>query len=136
MADPPRRYGDAEIARLLERASELQVRGDGGGGEGLTLEELREVAGEAGIDPEMISAAAAELEAADPPAHRAAPIAARCPAAPGVESTETRHIVGEPSAWVETTDLAVHLAEEDVARLIRRVEADLAREGSTSRDGP
>lgn len=60
----PRRYAEEEVARLLERATELQ-RVEGSPGTvagGLTLRELEEIATEAGIDPHHLRRAAAELE--------------------------------------------------------------------------
>jgi hypothetical protein len=60
---PARRYSDDEVARLLQRATELQ-RHDPllGGREGLSLAELESIAGEAGIDPALIRQAANELD--------------------------------------------------------------------------
>jgi len=59
-----RRYDEKEVARLLKRASELQraaptVRDP----TGLTLQELEEIAAEAGLDASMLRQAAAELDA-------------------------------------------------------------------------
>lgn len=58
-----RRYDDRDVSRLLKRAAELQ-RSSGGtrASTGLTLGELEEIAGEAGIDPGSLRRAAAELE--------------------------------------------------------------------------
>ena len=57
-----RRYGDREIAKILKRASQMQrqspARPDPSG---LTLAELEEIAIEAGIDPENLRLAAAEI---------------------------------------------------------------------------
>ena len=64
MSEPgaPRRYGDREVARILERATELQRAEPGvGDPEGLTLAELTEIAREAGIDPAILRRAAAEV---------------------------------------------------------------------------
>jgi len=64
-AAPPaaRRYGDRDVARILKRATELQRAEpsavDPGG---LTLAELAEIAREAGIDPDILRRAAAELD--------------------------------------------------------------------------
>lgn len=59
----PRRYSEEEVAAFLERATELQRAGsDGKVGEGLTLEELEEIAAEAGIPPRYVRRAAAELD--------------------------------------------------------------------------
>lgn len=58
----PRRYGDREVARILERATELQrAEPSAANPEGLTLAELTEIAREAGIEPEMLRRAASEL---------------------------------------------------------------------------
>jgi ribosomal protein L13E len=66
---PVRRYDEAEIARILERATELQRHPRSRpGGHGLTLSELEEVAVEAGIDPAVVRRAALELDSRTAPA--------------------------------------------------------------------
>jgi hypothetical protein len=67
MADSPRLprlYDEKEVGRLLKRATELQredpVRANPAGG--FSLEELEEIAAEAGIDPQHLRRAAAELD--------------------------------------------------------------------------
>lgn len=57
-----RRFGDQEIHRILQKAAELQERSQQlpAQGRGLTLEELRQVAMEAGIDPRYVDLAAAD----------------------------------------------------------------------------
>ena len=58
----PRIYGDEEIGQLLKRATELQHREPSApSSAGLTLQELEEVALEAGIDPRFLQRAALEL---------------------------------------------------------------------------
>ena len=61
----PRRYEEAEVAKILKRATELQreepVRARGQ--EGITLAELEEIAGEVGIDARLLRRAAVELDA-------------------------------------------------------------------------
>ena len=60
---PPHRYGDREVARILKRATELQrAEPSAPDPAGLTLSDLTEIAREAGIDPEILRRAAAELE--------------------------------------------------------------------------
>ena len=60
---PVRRYGDNEVARILKRATELQrAEPSAADPEGLTLAELAEIAREAGIDPNLLRRAAAEVE--------------------------------------------------------------------------
>lgn len=60
-----RRYSEEEFALILRKASEIQdAPGDGtgrSGGQGFTLEEIRSIAAEAGIDPQNVSRAAALL---------------------------------------------------------------------------
>ena len=70
MADqptPPRFYGDTEVGKILDRATELQreipTRSAGSGG--LSLAELEDIAVEAGIDPRHLRRAAMELETGD-----------------------------------------------------------------------
>jgi hypothetical protein len=58
-------YGEAEIARILQLAADLQERSDAipsAPGHGLTLTDLRQVAKEAGIDPRFVDIAAARSE--------------------------------------------------------------------------
>ena len=58
----PRVYGDKEIGQILKRATELQAREPSApSSSGLTLQELEEVAVEAGIDPRFLQRAALEL---------------------------------------------------------------------------
>jgi hypothetical protein len=57
-----RRYTDEEVARLLQRAADLDR--DSGAptlARGLSLTELRDIAAEAGIDPGMVTRAASEI---------------------------------------------------------------------------
>lgn len=67
------RYSDEEFALILERAAELQDRAEGGaaqlpagghtatGSEGLSLAEVRDIAGEVGLEARFIDQAAASL---------------------------------------------------------------------------
>lgn len=60
----PRRYGEHEVARILKRATEIKQESParGLGGDGLTLQELEEIAAEAGIDVSHLRRAALELD--------------------------------------------------------------------------
>jgi hypothetical protein len=61
-----RRFGDAEISRILQTAVELQARSHSvthDGGRGLTLEEIRQIAQEAGIDPRFVDLAVSDADA-------------------------------------------------------------------------
>ena len=64
--DSPRRYGDREIGLILKRATELQDTAPEPSGAGPSLEELEEIALEAGIDPVHLRRAAAEMESGAP----------------------------------------------------------------------
>lgn len=58
------RFTDKEVALILRRAAELEKRAPSAAGlsaKGLTLADLKEIAGEAGIDPELVAQAVAEL---------------------------------------------------------------------------
>ncbi len=57
----PRTYSRKEIAALMERAAELQSRGQDAGEDGLTLDELEAVAASSGIDPRALRQAASEM---------------------------------------------------------------------------
>ena len=61
---PGRRFDDEEVARILERAAEQQHRAPLAPPEisGMTLNQLEQVAAEAGIDPQHVRDAAAALE--------------------------------------------------------------------------
>lgn len=58
-----RRYTDSELARILDEASRSEARAEavGPSSEGYTLEEIRAIAREAGIDPSHVERAAAGL---------------------------------------------------------------------------
>ena len=69
--DPPRRYSDREVGRLLKCATELQQAEESGGpggqgGDGMTLATLQEVAAEAGIEPRYVQLAAARIDSPEP----------------------------------------------------------------------
>lgn len=65
MTDPkhlPRVYGDKEIGRILQRATDLQHKEPTAPAAGVTLDELEEIAAEAGIDPRYLRRAALEVD--------------------------------------------------------------------------
>ena len=87
----PRRYGDREVARILKRAAELQrAEPSAADPEGLTLDELAEIAREAGIHPDLLRRAAAEAAASTP----ASTLGARLAGAPVTIRLE-RVVAGE-----------------------------------------
>lgn len=121
-----RRFGERDVARIIERATEIERGGlDTVQGGGLTLEELAEVAREAGIDPAVIRRAAADVE---------------------LESrtrTPASRLAGGPLSWrferVLEGELPVDRYEDVVALLQRttgdRGEASLRDRGITWRTG-
>ena len=56
MADPPVRLSSSQVSLILQRAAEIDARGDT-----LTVDELRRIAKEAGIDPVATSTAIQEV---------------------------------------------------------------------------
>ena len=68
MSEPSRkRYGDKEVNAIIKRAVEMQQserpEAEVEGRAGIPLEHLQDLAAEAGIDPKLIAAAAAEHDA-------------------------------------------------------------------------
>ena len=59
MTDPPTRLSASQVSLILQRAAEIDARGDT-----LTVEELRRIAGEAGIDATATNTAIQEVLAA------------------------------------------------------------------------
>jgi len=61
--DAARRFSDEEVGRILKRATEIQVADPASpGAGGITLQELEEIALEAGIDPRHLRRAALEVQ--------------------------------------------------------------------------
>lgn len=63
--DAPQRrrlFSEKEISGVLRRAAEMQEAAGSADPHGLSLEELKEIAAETGIDPRYVAAAVAELE--------------------------------------------------------------------------
>src|SRR5262245_57742648 len=66
-----RRYTEAELTEILEEATRSEAQADGGApGQpgGYTIEDIRAIAREAGIDPSHVDRAAAKLVASVEPA--------------------------------------------------------------------
>lgn len=62
MSEGHRRFTDREVALVLQRATELDDTETGSGSGGLSLEDLKEIAGEVGIAPTAIDRAVATLD--------------------------------------------------------------------------
>ena len=75
--DPPRRYTEEEIERILSRAAELEAEKPAPSSDpsGMTLAELEQIGSEAGLSPELLRRAARELDREVPaPPARAQPL--------------------------------------------------------------
>lgn len=63
-------FSEEEVQKLIKRAAELEaertVSGRGRGENGLTIDELKNIASESGLDPELIEKAATELDTTSP----------------------------------------------------------------------
>jgi len=77
MGDLPARVSASQVTLILQRAAEIDARGDS-----LSVEELRRIAAEAGIDPEATEVAIREVVAAEEaaPAQKAEEASATVPA--------------------------------------------------------
>lgn len=91
-----RRFSEEEFALVLRRATELQARGPGQGpaverAEGLTLDEMKAIASEVGISPDLVERAATALRRGGvSPADPAAVKFVLAASAPGRLSDEDR----------------------------------------------
>lgn len=113
MSDPERRYTDQEVALVLARAADLEERradGPSGGGRGLTLRELHEIAREVGLSPAVIDEAVSALGPA--------------PARPS--------LLGAPLSHRLVRGVPGRLDEEDLRRLIRVVEDQVDDTGTVT----
>ena len=79
MTDLPKRLSAAQVSVVLQRAAEIDAKGDS-----LTIEELRRIAEEAGIDPGATSTALQEIVAEEEPDRTPAPAGS-----PGVPAKKT-----------------------------------------------
>jgi hypothetical protein len=110
--DPTRRFTDQEIAVVLRTASEIDAReGAIGGGGGLSLQDLREIAAEVGISPRAIERAVARLESR-----------ARAPAA----------WAGAPLVRKAVRAVPGELDRDSVARLVHLVDEHTTSAGAIS----
>ncbi len=110
-----RRYGEKEIGKILERATELQQSEPmNPGAAGLTLAELEEVAAEAGIDVRHIRRAAYEL------------------AAPPRESTAWSRFLGAERRIVRETVLPGEVPETSFEDLVAVLQSTVRDPGHPS----
>lgn len=109
---PLRRFGDDDISRILQKAAELQERAASLShepGRGLTLDELRQVAAEAGIDPRFVDLAASGVGG-------------------DVESRESA-LAGGPVQWHYQTSVPGEIDDGDRERILHSLRTLLGRKG-------
>jgi len=111
MSEP--RFTDKEVALILRRAADLEKKAPSAAGssaKGLTLSDLKEIASEAGIDPELVARAVTEL--ASPGGLRSGSLLT----GPETVQREVRATPGE-------------LAREEMAELVRLVDEEVRDQG-------
>jgi hypothetical protein len=112
---PARRFGDEEIRRILQSAAELQERSDvvpQEAGRGLSLEELRQVASEVGIDPRFVDLAASHV---DLPAER-----------------HDNQAAGAPTRWHYRASVPGEIAQGDLDQILQVIRGTLNEKGEVS----
>lgn len=110
-----RRYTDEDVRRILSTAVELQERSAAlavEAGRGLTLDELRSVAREAGIDARFVDLAAGHLDAP-------------------VERRENG-LAGGPTQWHYRASIPGEIGEKDLERILQAIRATLHEKGEVS----
>jgi hypothetical protein len=108
-------FGDSEIARILRTAADLQERSDSfatRAGQGLTVEDLREVAREAGIDPRFVDIAVSQ--------------------GLGPVGRLSSTVLGGPQSWRFHSEIPGDLSDEDRSRLVQAVRSVMDEEGEVA----
>jgi len=115
-----RRYSEEEFALILRKASEIQTpegtRGEGMGSSGLTLEEIRSIAREAGMDPEAVTRAAALLGAT------------RWEERSGLAAA----IFGDPSKYHLEFEVPGTVSKEEMGRILAEIRRTWEHQGEVS----
>jgi len=109
-----RRFTDKEVALVLRRAADLEKRSPSASGSsapGLTLSELKEIASEAGIDPDLVGRAVAEMEGPE-----------------GLEPTSI--VIGPGTVRREVRAINGELSKEELAELMRLVDSEVDDQGT------
>lgn len=108
-----RRFDDQEVAEILSRATEPRnplALPDAGSRGGLTLEDVKDIASEAGIDPARVDEAANSLVRPPP-------------------SSRLDIFVGAPTAVRYETEVGAVVGDDDRAEVVRLIRAALDRQG-------
>lgn len=112
-----RRYTDQEAAEIFERAASAEAqRPRLAAGQGMTLADLQQIGGEAGIDPALVADAARSLDQPRP--------------------APARRFLGLPIGVGHTVDLGRPLAEEEWHALVGELRETFQATGKVREDGP
>jgi hypothetical protein len=111
-----RRYSDEEVRRILALAAEAETAAAAEPERRWTLADVEQIAGDAGMAPHAVAAAALALE--------------RRPADAGSGRAAGRYF-GLPVAVARAVPLGRALSDEDWARLVAQLRATFAAEGRT-----
>lgn len=115
MSDQPRRFSDEEFALVLRRAMELQdggPAGRAGAPDGLTLEDIKAIARDVGVDPSLVDQAVAFLPE-------------------GGESTLDR-VLGGPTRYRLEHSVDHAAGEDDLARAVDAIRRETGHHGKVS----
>jgi len=114
-----RRFTDEEVTQILDDAAEAQASGGGlvSGPAGLTLRELKEIAGEAGISLEAVERAVTKLDAPTP-----------------IQIPTPKHL-GQTIGVARAVDLPRRLTEDEWHRLVVDLRETFDAKGRISDEG-
>jgi hypothetical protein len=111
--DSNHRFTDREVALLLQRAAEIEAqRKDAPPAQGMSLRQLREIALEVGISPEVFEEAVTAVQAGARPARR--------------------EVLGAPLTYKAARGVAGRLSEPAMERLIRVLEEAMDQSGTVT----
>ena len=111
----PRVYGDKEIGRILKRATELQHdEPSAPNSVGITLADLEEIAGEAGIDPKYLRRAAMEVDS------------------DVADSSFLSKVVGEDVVLIRDVTLPGELPDDGFERIVTAIQSQAREHGQPS----
>jgi hypothetical protein len=112
-----RRFNEAEVAAIFERAAEAQQTGQRQlpSGEGMTLTELQEIGREVGIAPELVAQAAKAVQLGGQPT--------------------SRHFLGLPIGVGRTIDLDRKLSDEEWDRFVVDLRETFDARGTLRHEG-
>jgi len=112
-----RRFNEAEVAAIFQRASEAQhtTQAQLPSGQGLTLSELRQIAREVGISPELVEQASVAVERAGTPT--------------------SRKFLGLPIGVGRNIDLGRKISDEEWERIVVDLRQTFDARGKVRQDG-